>query len=161
MWLERLQTVPMFFELWLQHQRRDAYWKYGSVCEDYAAIDARSMPLAVDRYKNAIPRLPERLRVPRKGLIGPWAHAYPHFALSGPQIGFLQEMLRWWDYWLKGIDTGVMDEPVCRAELTDGRLVPVLPEWKLPAVDVHAVFAAGRLAKTWQHGVLSISWPHP
>jgi hypothetical protein len=70
-------------------------------------------------------------------------------------------MLRWWDYWLKGIDTGVMDEPVCRAELTDGRLVPVLPEWKLPAVDVHAVFAAGRLAKTWQHGVLSISWPHP
>jgi DNA-binding transcriptional LysR family regulator len=35
----------------------------------------------------------------------------------------------------------------CRAELTDGRLVPVLPEWKLPAVDVHAVFAAGRLGK--------------
>jgi hypothetical protein len=25
---------------------------------------------------------------------------------------------------------------------------PMLPEWKLPAVDVHAVFAAGRLAKT-------------
>src|SRR5262249_57839692 len=52
-----------------------------------------------DGYKNAIPRLLERLRVPRKGLIGPWAHAYPHFARPGPQIGFLQEMLRWWDYW--------------------------------------------------------------
>ena len=24
-------------------------------------------------------------------------------------------MLRWWDYWLKGIDTGVMDEPSLRA----------------------------------------------
>jgi putative CocE/NonD family hydrolase len=57
--------------------------------------------------------------VPRKGLIGPWAHAYPHFALPGPQIGFLQEMLRWWDYWLKGIDTGVMDEPMLRAWMTD------------------------------------------
>jgi hypothetical protein len=45
--------------------------------------------------------------------------AYPHFALPGPQIGFLQEILRWWDYWLKGIDTGVMDEPMLRAWMTD------------------------------------------
>jgi DNA-binding transcriptional LysR family regulator len=48
----------------------------------------------------------------------------------------------------------------CRTELTDGRLVPVLPEWKLLAVDVHAVFAAGRWPNL-QHGVLSIPWPHP
>src|SRR5439155_39164 len=27
---------------------------------------------------------------------------------------FLQEALRWWDRWLKGIDTGVLDEPLCR-----------------------------------------------
>jgi predicted acyl esterase len=72
-----------------------------------------------DGYKNAIPRLLERLAVPRKGLIGPWAHGYPHFALPGPQIGFLQETLRWWDYWLKGIDTGVMDEPILRAWMTE------------------------------------------
>jgi uncharacterized protein len=161
MWLERLQTVPMFFELWLQHQRRDAYWKYGSVCEDYAAIDARSMPLAVDRYKNAIPRLPERLRVPRKGLIGPWAHAYPHFALSGPQIGFLQEMLRRWDYWLKGIDTGVMDEPVCRAELTDGRLVSSVAGMEIACGRRSCCLCGRPPGQNLQHGVLSISWPHP
>ena len=57
--------------------------------------------------------------MPRKGLIGPWAHAYPHFALPGPQIGFLQEVLRWWDYWLKGVATGVMDEPMLRAWMTE------------------------------------------
>ena len=50
---------------------------------------------------------------------GPWAHAYPHVALPGPQIGFLQEILRWWDYWLKGVDTGVMDEPMLRAWMTE------------------------------------------
>ena len=72
-----------------------------------------------DAYKNAIPRLLERLTVPRKGLIGPWAHAYPHFALPGPQIGFLQDMLRWWDHWLKGRDTGVMNEPMLRAWMMD------------------------------------------
>jgi uncharacterized protein len=116
-WLERLANAPFFFEIWLQHQRRDSYWKRGSVCEDYSAIQCPVYAVGgwTDAYTNTIPRLLAGLTVPRKGLIGPWAHAYPHFALPGPQIGFLQEMLRWWDYWLKGIDTGVMDEPMLRA----------------------------------------------
>jgi predicted acyl esterase len=121
MWLQRLQNIPLFFELWLQHQRRDAYWQHGSVCEDYQAIQCPVYAVGgwTDAYKNAIPRLLEGLNVPRKGLIGPWAHGYPHFALPGPQIGFLQEMLRWWDCWLKGIDTGVMHEPMLRAWMTE------------------------------------------
>jgi uncharacterized protein len=153
MWLERLQNVPQFFERWLQHQRRDAYWKHGSVCEDYAAIQCPVYAVGgwTDAYKNAIPRLLERLKVPRKGLIGPWAHGYPHFALPGPQIGFLQEMLRWWDYWLKGIDTGVMDEPMLRAWMTQsvkpsthhetlpGRWVAE-PSWPAPGVTPHRLF---------------------
>jgi predicted acyl esterase len=121
MWLERLQNIPLFLELWLQHQRHDAYWKHGSVCENYEATQCPVYAVGgwTDGYTNAIPRLLERLKVPRKGLIGPWAHAYPHFALPGPQIGFLQEMLRWWDYWLKGVDTGVMGEPILRAWMTE------------------------------------------
>ena len=85
-WLERLQSMPLFFEPWLRHQRRDAYWKHGSVCEDYEAIQCPVYAVGgwTDGYKNAIPRLLERLTVPRKGLIGPWAHGYPHFALPGP-----------------------------------------------------------------------------
>jgi putative CocE/NonD family hydrolase len=120
-WLQRIENVPLFLETWMRHQRRDAYWRRGSVCEDYSAIQCPVYAVGgwTDGYKNAIPRLLERLRVPRKGLIGPWAHAYPHFALPGPQIGFLQEILRWWDYWLKGIDTGVMDEPLLRAWMTE------------------------------------------
>ena len=121
MWLKRLENVPLFLELWTRHQRRDAYWRHGSVCEDFQAIQCPVYAVGgwTDGYTNAIPRLLEHLSVPRKGLIGPWAHAYPHFALPGPQIGFLQEMLRWWDHWLKGKDTGVMDEPMLRAWMTD------------------------------------------
>jgi len=121
MWLQRIAHVPLFLDSWMRHQRRDAYWQQGSVCEDYDAIQCPVYAVGgwTDGYKNAILRLLERLNVPRKGLIGPWAHAYPHFALPGPQIGFLQEMLRWWDYWLKGIDTGVMDEPMLRAWMTE------------------------------------------
>ena len=67
-----------------------------------------------DGYTNTVMRLLEHLPGPRKGLIGPWGHAYPHNAGPGPAIGFLQEALRWWDHWLKGIDTGIMDEPMLR-----------------------------------------------
>jgi uncharacterized protein len=121
MWLQRLENVPLCMEAWIRHQRRDDYWRWGSVCEDYDAIQCPVYAVSgwTDGYKNAIPRLLERLSVPRKGLIGPWAHGYPHFAFPGPQIGFLQEMLRWWDYWLKGIDTGVMNEPMLRAWMTE------------------------------------------
>jgi hypothetical protein len=91
------------------------------VCEDYAAIQCPVFAVGgwTDGYTNAIPRLLQNLTVPRKGLVGPWAHAYPHFARPGPQIGFLQEALRWWDHWLKGIDTGVMNEPMLRAWMTE------------------------------------------
>jgi len=121
MWLQRLHNVPLFLERWLRHQHRDAYWKHGSICEDYAAIECPVYAIGgwTDGYTNAVPRLLEHLTVPRKGLIGPWAHAYPHFARPGPRIGFLQEALRWWDHWLKGLDTGVMAEPMLRAWMTD------------------------------------------
>jgi putative CocE/NonD family hydrolase len=133
MWLERLQNVPLFLESWMQHQRRDSYWQHGSVCEDYSAIQCPVYAVGgwTDGYTNTIPRLLERLTVSRKGLIGPWAHAYPHLALPGPQIGFLQETLRWWDYWLKNIDTGVMNEPMLRAWMTES-VEPTLYHEVLP-----------------------------
>jgi len=39
-WLERLENMPFLASTWLRHQHRDAYWKHGSVCEDYSAIKA-------------------------------------------------------------------------------------------------------------------------
>ena len=121
MWLERLDNTVLLVEAWLRHQRRDRQWRHGSVCEDFRAIRCPVYAVGgwADGYSNAIPRLLAGLEAPSKGLIGPWAHKYPHFATPGPQIGFLQECLRWWDQWLKGIDTGIMDEPVYRVWMQD------------------------------------------
>ena len=58
-----------------------------------------------------MPRLLANLTAPSKGLVGPWAHGWPLMGVPGPAIGFLQEVLRWWDHWLKGAETGIMDEP--------------------------------------------------
>jgi putative CocE/NonD family hydrolase len=120
-WLERLEALEPWIEPWLTHQRRDEYWQQGSVCEDYSAIECPVYAVGgfVDGYTNSVPRLLEGLSVPRKGLIGPWAHAFPDDASPGPSIGFLQECVRWFDHWLKGVDTGVMDEPMLRVWMQD------------------------------------------
>lgn len=42
-WIERLERLPFFPALWLEHQHFDEYWKHGSVCEDWSAIDRKSV----------------------------------------------------------------------------------------------------------------------
>jgi putative CocE/NonD family hydrolase len=120
-WLERIKTIPFFPALWLAHQRYDAYWKHGSVCEDFSAITCPVLAIGgwADAYTNAVPRLLAGLKVPQLGIIGPWAHIYPQDGVPGPAIGFLQEAVRWWDQWLRGRDTGLMREPVLRAYIED------------------------------------------
>ena len=121
MWLERLENEPLLAIPWLEHPHRDAYWKHGSVNEDIGAIQAAVLAVGGwnDAYTNAVPRLVGSVRSPVKGIIGPWAHKYPHFAVPEPRIGFLQEALRWWDQWLKGIDTGVENDPTFRTYIMD------------------------------------------
>ena len=116
-WRRRLKASPLQLADWISHQTRDDYWKQGSVCEDYGAIECAVMAVSgwPDGYCNAVPRLLENLSAPRRGLIGPWGHTYPNAGQPGPAIGFLQECLAWWDHWLKGRDNGVMDQPMLRA----------------------------------------------
>ena len=117
MWVERLESNGLWMLDWFRHQRRDGFYAHGSVCENYADIEVPVYAVGgwADGYTNAIFRMLEHLPGPKKGLIGPWAHKYPHFAKPGPRIGFLQECLRWWDQHLKGIDSGIVEEPQLRA----------------------------------------------
>lgn len=130
------------------------------MCEDWDAIQVPVFAVGgwADGYRNAIFRMLANLKVPRAGLIGPWLHLYPHFAVPGPAIGFLQEALRWWDKWLKGIETGIMDEPMLRAWMQESvRPVPKHAErpgrwvaetaWPGPTITPRRLrLAGGRLA---------------
>ena len=117
MWRDRLAVVEPPAARWMRHSDRDAYWRSGSVCEDYGTIEAAVLAVGgwADGYTNAVLRLLSGLSCPRKGLIGPWAHAFPHVATPGPRIDFINYAIRWWDHWLKGRDTGLMDEPMLTA----------------------------------------------
>ena len=142
-WLERLEHLPFWPALWMPHQSRDAYWRHGSVNEDFAAIACPVLAVGgwADAYTNAVPRLLEGLSCPRQGLIGPWAHIYPQDGMPGPSVDFLGEATRWWDTWLKGHNTGVMRGPMLRAFIEEDRR----PSTTLP-------MAAGRF-------VAEANWP--
>ncbi len=121
MWLARLESGGTYVAEWHKRQTRDKFWRHASVCEDYSAIQ---VPVYLvdgwaDPYTESIFRMLAKLKCPRKAMVGPWGHLYPNFALPGPQIGFLQETVRWWDKWLKGKDNEVMDEPILRAYMQD------------------------------------------
>jgi putative CocE/NonD family hydrolase len=89
-WLERLQNMPFFAKNWLEHTYKDAYWKHGSINEDYSAIEAAVYCVGGwgDAYSVTIPRMMQGLPGPKKALIGPWAHKYPNFASPKPEMDF-------------------------------------------------------------------------
>src|SRR3546814_16481751 len=46
LWIERLEGEPFLLDAWLSHQRRDVYWRHGSICEDFGSFDTPALVLA-------------------------------------------------------------------------------------------------------------------
>ena len=111
-WIARMENLPDLTSKWLKHQTRDAYWKHGSVCEDYSQIEVPVLTITgwADAYVNTPGYLVENLSTPTKALIGPWEHRYPHISKLGAG-DFHCEVLGWFDRWLKGEQNGVEDIP--------------------------------------------------
>ncbi len=121
MWHQRLEVLEPASLTWMAHQRRDAFWKRGSIGEDFAAVQTPVLVIAgwADGYRNTPAKAVAGLRTTSKALIGPWVHKYPHFAMPRPRIDFHAEAIRWWDRWLRGIANGVDDVPQQRAFISE------------------------------------------
>ncbi|HTP09334.1 MAG TPA: CocE/NonD family hydrolase [Anaerolineae bacterium] len=67
---------------------------------------------------------------PQKIVIGPWGHT------GMGTLDLATEELRWYDYWLKGIDNGVMSEaPIYYYTLGDGKKSGWHSAWQWPLPD--------------------------
>ncbi len=115
-WQDRLTANRSWLVPWLAHQTRDGFWHEKAV---FGPARQSTTPLLVlgglaDKYKTPTLRLLAGWQGPHRGILGPWEHIFPHLASRQPAIGTLQEGLRWWDHWLKGKETGVMEEPALR-----------------------------------------------
>jgi uncharacterized protein len=117
MWLARLEAEPWLAPRWAEMQEKNDYWKHGSVSEDYSRMTVPVLSWGgwADNYMNTVAHLVENVPSTVQGIVGPWVHQYPHTAVPGPAIGFLQIAIRWWDRWLKGIENGVEEDGTYRA----------------------------------------------
>ena len=110
----RFDATPWFL-LYLHHQRDGAFWQRASISGDqYAAYKVPTFMIGgfLDGYRDSVGRFLERAKnAPVKALLGPWNHSFPHDAQPGPSIEWRVEATRWWDYWLKGRQNGILDEP--------------------------------------------------
>lgn len=132
----RFNAYPWFLT-YLKQQKDGEFWRRNSLRWNYSAIQVPMYLIGglLDGYRDSIPRMLENMNVPMKAVIGPWPHAWPDNGVPGPNYEWRREVIRWWDYWLKGKDTGIMAEPrfavfVRDSHLPDARLQMTPGQWR-------------------------------
>ena len=141
-WERRVAEYEPWLFGWLEHQRYDAFWKHGSLREDYGAIEAATMLVTgwADGYTNIALRGMANLNCPKRLLAGPWSHADVETSRPGPNLDLDREMARWWDRWLRGEDNGVDREPP---------IVVFVRRPVTPAADLEAYPGTWRFESEW------------
>ncbi len=113
-WLvNRFEAKPSVYQ-YMNQQRDGEWWDRASSLDKYDRITVPGFHIGgwYDGYRNSLPRMLEKVKgAPVKALIGPWDHTFPHAAAPGPGMEWRHEAVRWFDHWLKGTETGIMDEP--------------------------------------------------
>jgi uncharacterized protein len=127
----RFDTEPWLLS-WLRHQRDGPFWRRVSLAPDYDRLDVPALLVGgwLDGYRDSIPRMLAHVPAPTRAIVGPWSHAWPHDATPGPEIEWRAEAVRWWDHWLTGRNTGLLEEP---------RLAVYLRSWHPPDPSLDAV----------------------
>lgn len=110
-WKERLEKSTPWGISFLDQIEDSKFWRDRAA---RAKLKAIKCPVFVvegwsDWYSNPMLRIYGRLNAPKRALIGPWGHQWPHRALPGPRIDWEKEALLWWDHWLKGAANGLSE----------------------------------------------------
>jgi len=109
----RFDTEPWM--LTYKNQQRDGpFWDRASVRDRYDDIRIPTFHIGgwYDGYRDSVPRMLSNVKnAPVKAIVGAWSHAWPNEPYPNPGMEWRREAVRWFDHWLKGIDTGILEEP--------------------------------------------------
>ncbi len=138
---ERFDTTPWLL-IFKRHQRDGPFWNRSSLNERYDSIEIPTFLIGgwYDQYPDSLLRMVEQMKAPVKAILGPWAHSWPHAGYPKPLIEWRHEAVRWFDHWLKGRDTGIMDEP---------RLAVFVRDWHPPDPRLEVVPGRWRYEEGW------------
>ena len=109
-WRERLDRYRPWILGWHERTCYDDVWRWNAA----AVKQIRAATFLVNGWRDLFAdvnvRIFGELTAPKKLLMGPWKHVFPDLGAIAP-IGFLPEMQRWWDRWLKDDLKGIDQEP--------------------------------------------------
>jgi putative CocE/NonD family hydrolase len=137
----RFDAAPWM--LTYKRQQRDGpFWDRTTPKARYESIRVPTFVIGgwYDGYRDSVPRMLEHVRAPIKAIVGPWSHAFPHDASPTPRIEWRHEAVRWYDHWLKGRDTGILDEP---------RFAVYVRHWHPPGPVLERVAGEWRWEEGW------------
>jgi hypothetical protein len=109
----RFDTEPWMLT-YKTRQRDGAFWDRASVRDRYDDIRIPTLHIGgwYDGYRDSVPRMLEHVKnAPVKAIMGAWHHTWPNEPYPGPGMEWRHEAVRWFDQFLKGQDTGILDEP--------------------------------------------------
>jgi len=135
----RFDSAPWSL-LYLKHQRDGNFWHAPVQPLSEIKIPCFLIGGLLDGYRDSIPNMLEHAKGPVKAIIGPWNHSFPNDADFGPQIDWRDQAIRWWDYWLKNRNTGIMD---------GGGLAIYMRSWHAPDPHLKEVPGKWRTEPGW------------
>ncbi len=96
------------------------------------------------------------LECPKKLEIGP----YPPMQ-TRPWVDEHDTMFRWYDYWLKGIDNGIMDEPAVKVHVEGSRRWMTGAHWPVTPVEYRPLYLRTRGKLAFEPEPLGAAQAHP
>jgi putative CocE/NonD family hydrolase len=150
------REIPYYRE-WIEHFTYDEYWTQSSTLEKLSALDLPVFLQSGWFDENTIGTQLGYLALAKstnenlKMIIGPWGHtpfAESHFRdeFMGEEamIDLAALRVRWFDYWLKGIDTGILDEPLVQLYTMGPNTWLYADSYPLPQTDFTPLYLASR-----------------
>jgi uncharacterized protein len=140
---------PPWSLAYMKHQRDGAFWRAPLRPIETLEVPAFLIGGMQDGYRDSIPRMLEKVKAPLKAWIGPWNHGFPNGSDYGPLYEWRDQAVRWFDYWLKGRHTGVLEDP---------RVLIYQQHWHPPRAQSQDVPGEWR-AETWPPaGLTPMTW---
>jgi len=143
LWKERLEKSVPYTLTWQDHPIYDDYWQSRVIPVEKIKAPTFLFGSWRDLFPEAMVRVYERVSGPKKLFMGPWSHIPPDLSVSLEPMDHLQEMLRWWDYWLKGKKNDVVDEPPVTLFVQGANTWRHEKEWPIARTEERTFFISG------------------
>lgn len=155
---------------WHEHPVDDAFWGSLRHRPEDVTVPVFQQCGWYDAYAGSTMRTFQELdgRVPQKVLLGPWSHEEEFTGVvGGHDFGpaasrvIRDDDLRWFDQWLRDVDTGILDEPPVSLFVMGANRWRHESEWPLPGTELVPWYltSGGRANSLAGDGVLTVDPP--